>query len=75
MTTTAAVREGIPPRLCVTSIAIGVVTDLLAIERIITSDAPQSFATVTTLTIPTKQPTSCDKTIGSHRRLMASSCK
>ena len=47
ITTTAAVSEGMPPRAWVTSMAMGVVTDLLAIEMITTLDAPKSWATTT----------------------------
>ena len=75
ITTTAAVSEGIPPRACVTSMAMGVVTDLDAIEMITTSDALNNLAINTTLTIPTKQPTNCESTMGSHSFLMASNCK
>lgn len=75
ITTTAAVREGIPPTLCVTSIAIGVVTDLLASDSIMASGAPNTLATTTALTIPTRQPTSCDITMGNHSFFIASSCR
>ena len=56
ITTMAAVSEGIPPSTCVTSMAIGVVTDLLASDINTASDAPKTLAMTTTLTIPAMQP-------------------
>ena len=57
-TTTAAVSDGIPPMALVTSIAIGVVTDLGASDRITSWEAPMNFAISTTEITPTMQPAS-----------------
>ena len=57
-TTTAAVSDGIPPMALVTSIAIGVVTDLGARDRITSWEAPINFAISTTEITPTMQPAS-----------------
>ena len=64
-TTTAAVSEGIPPTLLVTSIAMGVVTDLAASEVMIVGLAPSHLAVMTTETIPTRQPVSWEIRMGS----------
>ena len=53
-TTTAAVRDGIPTNVLVTSIAIGVVTDLGASDRMTSCEAPISLAISTTEITPTK---------------------
>ena len=74
-TTTAAVSEGIPPTACVTSMAIGVVTDLEASDTMTSCVAPKSLATPTTETIPTRQPTNCDTMMGRSCFLMVSSCR
>ena len=66
ITTIAAVSEGIPPNTCVTSIAIGVVTDLLASDINTVSEAPSTLAMITTLTIPAMQPTICDANMGKN---------
>lgn len=57
-TTTAAVSDGIPPMALVTSIAIGVVTDFGASDRITSCEAPINFAISTTEITPTMQPAS-----------------
>ena len=71
-TTTAAVSEGMPPNVLVTSMAIGVVTDLGANDRITSWDAPINLAINTTETTPIKQPASCDSKIGSNCFLIVS---
>ena len=73
ITTMAAVSEGIPPSTCVTSMAIGVVTDLLASDRTTASDAPNTLEMTTTLTMPTMQPTVCEANIGRNWLLMEES--
>ena len=62
-TTTAAVREGIPPNDEVISMAIGVVTDLEAREIATSFVAPSRCAIETTEMIPVMQPTSCERII------------
>ena len=63
-TTTAAVSDGIPPIALVTSMAIGVVTDFGASERITSCEAPMSLAISTTEITPTIHPASWDRRIG-----------
>ena len=74
ITTTAAVSAGIPPKDVVTSIAIGVVTDLAAIDITTSFEAPKSFATKTALIIPTQVPISWAIISGNHKRCMALNC-
>ena len=66
----AAVSEGIPPNTWVTSMAIGVVTDLLASDMMTVSDAPNNLAIITTLTIPTMHPIICEAKMGTNCRLI-----
>ena len=73
-TTIVAVRDGMPPMLCVTSIAIGVVTDFAASESTTMRDAPKYCARATTDTMPTRHPTSCDMNIGTISCFMEWSC-
>lgn len=74
-TTTAAVSDGIPPNVLVTSIAIGVVTDLGASDRITSCEAPINLAINTTDITPTIQPANWDRMMGSSCFLMVSSCR
>ena len=55
--------------------AIGVVTDFGARERITSCEAPISLAISTTETTPTKQPANCDNNMGSNCFLIVSNCK
>lgn len=73
-TTIVAVSDGMPPMLWVTSMAIGVVTDLAARDRTTSLEAPKYWASMTTDTIPTMQPTNCDMNIGIISCLMECSC-
>ena len=58
-----AVSGAIPPMDLEISMAMGVVTDLGVSEKIISRDAPISFAMSTTDTIPVMQPANCEITI------------
>ena len=64
MTTMAAVSDGMPPTACVTSMAMGVVTDFDASDTTTIGVAPSSLAVSTTLTMPTTQPMNCDMRMG-----------
>ena len=59
-----AVSAGMPPTLSVTSMAIGVVTDLAASESTTSVLAPIRRAIPTTDTTPTTQPANCDSSMG-----------
>ena len=74
LTTTAAVSDGMPPNDPVTSIAIGVVTDLAAKDITISCDAPHKSATITTEMMPDMHPPRADKVIGSNCFLTVDNC-
>ena len=71
----AAVSDGMPPSACDTSMAIGVVTDLLASDATTASEAPSNRAVTTTLTMPTMQPIICEARIGTISFLICDNCK
>lgn len=70
--TTPAVIGGIPPIDWLISRAMGVVTDLEAIERITSGDAPNHPAIVVTETIHVTQPANCETRIGRYCFLIIS---
>ena len=63
-----------PPTALVTSMAIGVVTDLEASDRITSREAPNSLAIHTTDTTPTTQPASSERRIGVSCFFIVDSC-
>ncbi len=63
-TTTAAVSAGMPPMACVTSMAIGVVTDFDASDMTTSRDAPSICATMTTDAMPTMHPATSARRMG-----------
>ena len=73
--TTEAVSGGIPPIDLEISMAIGVVTDFGASEKITSLDAPISLAISTTETTPAMQPANCETRIGIACFLIFSNCK
>ena len=74
LTTTAAVSEGMPPTAFVTSMAIGVVTDFDANDKITSFEAPIFCATYTTEMMPTTQPASSLSMMGTRSFFIFSSC-
>ena len=72
--TTAAVSDGIPPTVLVTSIAMGVVTDLAARDKITSCVAPRNLAMSTTEMMPTTQPASSEIRRGRSCLRMVESC-
>ena len=75
ITTMAAVSDGMPPSVCVTSIAMGVVTDLLASDATTSREAPSMRAVATTLMMPTMHPIICEASIGNICFLICDSCR
>lgn len=55
--------------------AMGVVTDFDASDTITSCVAPNSLATSTTETMPTRQPTNSEMMMGRSCFLMVSSCR
>lgn len=73
-TTTAAVRDSIPPMAFEISMAMGVVTAFGASEMTTSRVAPNKSARSTTLTIPATHPASSDSRSGRSCRFMDESC-
>ena len=68
------VIETSPPNGFATATAMGIVTDLGAIDVRIIRSAPIYFAIYTTLMIPTMQPVSIDEIIGTISPFICSFC-
>ncbi len=73
--TMAADKAGMPPKVLVTSMAMGVVTDLAANETMTSCEAPRYLATSDTDMMPTVQPANWLRRMGRICLRMDSSCR
>ena len=64
--TVAAVMAGMPPMVRVISMAMGLVTDLAASERMTSRSAPSHLAKYMPVMMPVTLPASCETMTGSH---------
>ena len=72
--TSTAVNDGRPPIFSAMPMAIGVVTDLGAIDRMVAGDAPSSHAIPIAVTIAAALPSTAPASNASQSRFSFSTC-